>query len=220
MKTLIIYSGGMDSTVLMYELRAKGRELVAMGVNYGQRHKKELEFAYRMADKLGIPFDVADLSTLRPFLGGSSQTDDTMPVPEGHYAAESMKLTVVPNRNMIMLAVAAGYAMSISADTVAYAAHAGDHAIYPDCRPEFADALDHAIGLADWKKVKLERPFIHLTKTEIAALGYSLNVPFEDTWSCYKGSAYHCGKCGTCVERHEALGEKDPTEYKDELTLI
>ena len=213
MKKVLIYSGGMDSTVLMYELKAQGHEVHALGIDYGQRHGKELGCAAGICNRLRVPFRIADLSGLRPLLAGSSQTDDSIPVPEGHYAAESMKATVVPNRNMIMLAMAAGYAMSIGAERVAYAAHAGDHAIYPDCRPEFADALDHAIGLADWRKVALERPFVHLAKAEIAALGYALNVPFGDTWSCYKGGSYHCGKCGTCVERREALGVQDPTKY-------
>jgi 7-cyano-7-deazaguanine synthase len=214
MKTVVIYSGGMDSTTLLYQLRAQGRELLALGVDYGQRHRRELEAAAAICQKLGVPYRVADLRGVRDLLGGSSQTDPRVPVPEGHYAEESMKATVVPNRNMVMLAVAAGYAMSQGAQSVAYAAHAGDHAIYPDCRPEFADALDHAIGLADWRRVTLERPFIGLTKTDIAVLGMALGVPFEDTWSCYKGGERHCGKCGTCVERREALGEMDRTEYE------
>ncbi len=215
MKTLLIFSGGMDSTVLLYKLKAQGRDVATLGFDYGQRHKKELEYAAATAKKLGVPFEVADMSGLRNLLRGSSQTDAGVEVPEGHYADETMKLTVVPNRNMIMLAIAAGHAMSIGADAVAYAAHAGDHAIYPDCRPEFADALDHAISLADWRRVRIERPFIGITKTEIAATGYMLGVPFVDTWSCYKGGALHCGKCGTCVERREALGAQDPTTYGD-----
>lgn len=217
MKTLLIYSGGMDSTVLLYKLRAEGKEVACMGVDYGQRHEKELDHAAAICNVLGVPFSVADLRGLRKLLGGSSQTDDTVPVPEGHYEEESMKATVVPNRNMIMLAVAAGHAMSIGADTVAYAAHAGDHAIYPDCRPEFAEALAAVIYLADWRKVELARPFVQMTKMGIANLGYDLKVPFEETWSCYKGGDVHCGKCGTCVERREALGPKDPTKYEVNL---
>lgn len=219
MKTLVIYSGGMDSTVLLYWLKFLGRDVLALGINYGQKHGKELQAAERIASKIGVPFQVADLSALKPLLGGSSQTDDSVPVPEGHYAAESMKLTVVPNRNMIMLAAASGYAMSQGCDTVAYAAHAGDHAIYPDCRPEFADALDKAIQLADWKQLRLERPFIQFTKTDIGRLGELLKVPFQETWSCYKGGETHCGKCGTCVERREALGATDPTVYGEKESL-
>ena len=218
MKKLLIYSGGMDSTVLLYELMSEGYDVSAIGFNYGQRHKKELDCAQVIASQMGVWFQIADLSNLANLLKGSSQTDDSVPVPEGHYAEESMKATIVPNRNMIMLAVAAGHAMSIKADSVLYAAHSGDHTIYPDCRPEFADALGHAIHLADWRKVNLERPFMGITKTDIARIGYDLKVPFEDTWSCYKGGAYHCGKCGTCVERKEALGEKDPTAYERKIS--
>lgn len=220
MKTVLIYSGGMDSTVLLHSLVEEGHAIHAMGVDYGQRHKKELMYAETNARRLGVPWRIADLSPLRPLLAGSSQTDDSVPVPEGHYAAESMKATVVPNRNMIMLAVAAGYAMSIDAERVAYAAHAGDHAIYPDCRPEFTDALEHAIHLSDWRQVSLIRPFILVTKKDIADLGYSLGVDFSETWSCYKGGNFHCGKCGTCVERKEALGEKDPTIYMKQVVDI
>lgn len=220
MKTLLIYSGGMDSTTLLYWLQMIGRDVLTLGINYGQKHGKELEYAERLTTRLNIPFKVADLSALRPLLSGSSQTDDNVPVPEGHYAAESMKLTVVPNRNMIMLATAAGYGMSQGCDTVAYAAHAGDHAIYPDCRPEFADALDGALRLADWKPIRLERPFIQYTKSDIARIGRLLEVPFNETWSCYKGGELHCGKCGTCVERREALGPLDPTEYEGTLALF
>lgn len=219
-KTVLIYSGGMDSTVLLHKMLADGREVAALGVDYGQKHKRELVAAAGMCGQLGVDWKVADLSALRPLLAGSSQTDDNVPVPEGHYAEESMKATVVPNRNMIMLAVAAGYAMSIGADRVAYAAHAGDHAIYPDCRPEFADALDHAIHLADWRRVALERPFVAMTKRKIAELGRTLGVPFADTWSCYKGGVNHCGKCGTCVERKEALAPLDPTVYGEEPELF
>lgn len=214
MKTLLIYSGGMDSTVLMHHLKTQGHEVSALGIDYGQRHGRELEHAKRLAEKLGVPFQVANLADLRHLLKGSSQTDDSVPVPEGHYEAESMKATVVANRNMIMLAVAAGHAISLGCGAVAYAAHAGDHAIYADCRPEFADALDRALALADWRPVRLERPFIKMTKAEIASLGYALKVPFEETWSCYKGGDLHCGRCGTCVERKEALGAEDPTQYE------
>lgn len=214
-KVVLVYSGGLDSTVLMYGLLNDGYEVLALGVNYGQRHRKELSAARTLAGIRGVPLQVADLSSLRHLLAGSSQTDDSVQVPEGHYAAENMKLTVVPNRNMIMLAVAAGYAMSVGAGSVAYAAHAGDHAIYPDCRPEFADAVAQAVALADWRRVELLRPFVGMTKTQVASLGRGLGVPFELTWSCYKGGDVHCGKCGTCVERREALGMFDPTRYQD-----
>ena len=218
MKIVLIYSGGLDSTTLLYSLLERGNEVLALGINYGQRHRKELLAAQEICEALNIPFTVADLSGIKHLIAGSSQTSDEIAVPEGHYADESMKLTVVPNRNMIMLSVAIGYAVSIKADAVAYGAHAGDHAIYPDCRPEFAAAIATAALLCDWHAVQLLRPFIRKTKTDIAKLAYSLEVPIEKTWTCYKGGAKHCGKCGTCFERRESLtdapGGDDPTEYE------
>ena len=142
MDTIAIYSGGLDSTVLLYYLKWMGMDVGALGINYGQRHVKELDAAAVICDVLGIPYQIADLSTLRPLLKGSSQTSADVPVPEGHYAAESMKLTVVPNRNMLMLSVAGAWAMSMEGvGMIAYAAHAGDHDIYWDCRPPFANMI-------------------------------------------------------------------------------
>ncbi|NBQ03100.1 MAG: 7-cyano-7-deazaguanine synthase, partial [Opitutae bacterium] len=137
---------------------------------------------------------------------------------EGHYAEESMKSTVVPNRNMILLALAGGHALSLGFDTIAYAAHAGDHTIYPDCRPEFADAMDTALSLADWNTLSLHRPFVDMTKSDLVSLGAELDAPLHLTWSCYAGNEIHCGKCGTCVERKEAFALAkipDPTKYEE-----
>lgn len=215
MNTILIYSGGLDSTVLLYHLRAAGDEVRGLGIDYGQRHRRELEAAAAICRGLGIEYRVADLSTLRSLLAGSSLTSDVA-VPEGHYTDETMKQTVVPNRNMIMLAVAIGWAVSLRYDAVAYAAHAGDHTIYPDCRPEFAEAMDRAAALCDWHPVRLVRPFVEKTKADLVRIGASLGVPFERTWSCYKGGEYHCGRCGTCVERREAFtiaGVADLTVY-------
>lgn len=217
-KTIVIYSGGLDSTTLLYSLKAQGRELKALSINYGQRHLRELDFAKKTCEKLNIEHRTVDLSGLRPLLGGSSQTDPNVAVPEGHYAAENMKLTVVPNRNMLMLSVAAAWAIAEKADTIAYAAHSGDHAIYPDCREEFVSALNGALALADWHTVSIERPFVNITKGQIVKVGSVLNVPFEETWSCYKGGEVHCGRCGTCVERllsFKEAGVIDPTRYED-----
>lgn len=217
-KVVAIYSGGMDSTVLLYHLQSQGYDVRALSVDYAQRHRKELEHARSISRTIGIPHEVADLRGVTHLLKGSSLTDTGIDVPEGHYAEESMKATVVPNRNMIMLSVALGYAISLEAQFVAYGAHAGDHTIYPDCRPEFASAINTAALLADWHQVELLRPFIRMTKAEIAKRGAELNVPFELTWSCYKGGERHCGRCGTCVERAEAFnlaGLQDPTEYED-----
>lgn len=216
MKTVVIFSGGLDSTVLVYDLVDQGDEIKLISVDYGQRHRKEIEFAKATADRLGLEHRVADLRNLTPLLAGSSLTSNEVEVPDGHYAEESMKATVVPNRNMIMLAIAGGWAISLQFDRVAFGAHGGDHAIYPDCRAEFGDAMDAALKLADWHRMELVRPFVGITKADIVTRGERLRVPFETTWSCYKGTDLHCGRCGTCVERREAfhLAEvTDPTRY-------
>jgi 7-cyano-7-deazaguanine synthase len=218
MKALVLFSGGLDSTVLATQLKAEGSETRLLSIDYGQRHARELKRAEQIAQALELPQQVLRLPDLGPLLGGSSLTDEKVELPEGHYAEESMKATVVPNRNMILLALAGGHALSIGFDTIAYAAHAGDHTIYPDCRPEFADAMETALGLADWEKLSLHRPFVHLSKTDLVKKGAELDAPLHLTWSCYAGREIHCGKCGTCVERKEAFALAkipDPTEYED-----
>ena len=206
----------MDSTVLLYRLTKDGDELKALSINYGQRHSKEIEYAESICRNLGVEHRVANLESISELLSGSALTSDDLEVPEGHYAEDNMKATVVPNRNMILLSVAAGWAISSEFDRVAYAAHSGDHAVYPDCRNEFADALDATIRLADWREVSLYRPFVDSAKADLVKLGAELGVPFEKTWSCYKGLDLHCGRCGTCIERREAFhlaGIHDPTYY-------
>jgi 7-cyano-7-deazaguanine synthase len=218
MKTLLLMSGGLDSTTALFDLRTAGHEVRGLGIDYGQRHFRELEAARKIAQDFNISFEIADLSPLKKFLGGSSQTSD-LAVPEGHYTQDSMKLTVVPNRNMIMLSIAIGYAISLKFDAVAYAAHAGDHTIYPDCRPEFVEAVKKTAELCDWHHIKIITPFLNSSKSEIVKRGAELGVPFQWTWSCYKGESLHCGKCGTCVERKEAFqmaGIEDPTSYQME----
>jgi 7-cyano-7-deazaguanine synthase len=215
-RTVLIYSGGLDSTVALWMLRAAGHEVRALSFDYGQRHRRELEHARSICAAHGIEHASIDLSSLRPLIARGSQTGDA-PVPEGHYEEESMKTTVVPNRNMVMLACAAAHALAVGAEEVAYAAHAGDHAIYPDCRPGFIAALNAALALADWSSVRVVAPCLTLTKSEIVAAGHRLGAPLGDTWSCYVGGAVHCGRCGTCVERREAFeraGVPDPTEYE------
>jgi len=223
MKSIVVHSGGLDSTVLLYQLVAQGDEVKALSIDYGQRHAKEIERAKTLANGLGVEHQIADLSSLKELLCGSALTSAEVEVPEGHYAEENMKATVVPNRNMILLAVSAGWAISSGYDRVAYAAHSGDHAIYPDCRTEFADALDVAIQLADWSEISLYRPFVDLTKADLVKIGTELKVPFEKTWSCYKGGDLHCGRCGTCVERREAFhlaNAPDPTTYAPDAPSI
>ena len=216
MKAVVLFSGGLDSTVVVQQLIHDQASVRLLSINYGQRHKKELSHSSRIATSMNLPHRILDLPDLAELLSGSSLTDSSVELPEGHYAEESMKSTVVPNRNMILLAMAAGYALSIDFDTVAYAAHAGDHTIYPDCRPVFADAMQNALQLADWKDLRLHRPFVNLTKAELVRIGAKLGAPLHLTWSCYAGEESHCGKCGTCVERKEAFEVAkitDPTEY-------
>ncbi|CAB4130592.1 queuosine biosynthesis protein QueC [uncultured Caudovirales phage] len=219
MKTVLIFSGGLDSTVLLAHLLDAKHEVIALSIDYGQKHRCEIVQAKKIVTRYGVEHFTADLSLLRPLLIGSSQTDNSVPVPHGHYAEHSMKATVVPNRNMLMLSVAGAWAISKKADHIAYGAHSGDHAIYPDCRSEFAQAMDHAFKLADWHSVELIRPFVDWTKADIVTRGAELGVPFAETWSCYEGDGHHhCGKCGTCVERREAFqlaGVQDPTAYRN-----
>lgn len=231
MKAVVVFSGGLDSTVLLnhYVSRLASPNIImyeevhALSIFYGQRHHRELIAAVRIVPELakrwkrtGLVHRVLQLPELSSILTGSSQTDPNVPVPHGHYAAETMKATVVPNRNMILFSLAIGYAVSIKADVVAYGAHAGDHAIYPDCRPEFVEGMQRVTGLCDWTPPKLLAPFINVTKAHIALRGKEENAPMEMSYSCYEGGTVHCGKCGTCVERRECFqlaGIPDPTIY-------
>lgn len=213
MKTVLILSGGMDSATLLYDLLAQGDEVDAIGINYKQRHGKELDCAAELCRRNGVRWDVLDLSSLSGFLAGSSQSDPTVPVPFGKYDEPTMKLTVVPNRNMFMLAAAGAVAIARKADRLAYGAHSGDHTIYPDCRPEFVAAMEQAFSLCDWHPLELFAPYLDLTKGEVCRRGVELSVPFEMTWTCYVGGKTPCGKCGACTERDEAFefaGIADP----------
>ncbi len=212
----------MDSATLAYYYAEKGYEVHLVGFNYGQRHSKELLSLELIAKTLEASWQVVDLSVLKTALAGSSLTSDDVAVPDGHYAEETMRITVVPNRNAIMLAIAAGIAVSNGSDFVATGVHAGDHFIYPDCRPQFIEAISAAfiLGTEGHAKdgFKVEAPFVNISKAQIAEVGMELGVPYELTWSCYKGGDKHCGRCGTCVERIEAFinaGAEDPTEYED-----
>ena len=219
-KTLVVCSGGLDSMTLAYKVAREETLAGLVSFDYGQRHKKELEFAKQCAAHFDVPHDVLDIANVGAQLSGSALTSDDVDVPDGHYAEESMKITIVPNRNAIMLTMAYGLAAARGLDAVATAVHGGDHFIYPDCRPEFIESFaamqNHALeGFAD---VDLYTPFLTKTKADIAADGARLGVPFEKTWSCYKGGDLHCGRCGTCVERREAFdlaGVVDLTQYAD-----
>lgn len=217
-KVVSLFSGGLDSTALLYHLRDMGFDVYPLSISYGQRHVRELEVAHSICVDGRFPGRLVDLSSLRNVMGGSSQTDSKIAVPDGHYAEDNMKVTVVPNRNMVLLSVASAYAISQQAEFVAYAAHAGDHAQYPDCRQEFIDALKGAVALCDYNPPELIAPFALMSKAEVVTDGVSHGAPLSSTWSCYKGGENHCGRCGTCVERAEAFhlaGVHDTTFYED-----
>lgn len=216
-----IISGGLDSTVLAYLLDHHGTALTLLSFDYGQRHRTEMTYARRTADVLDAEHRVVDLTSLVALLKGSALTDNSVDVPDGHYTDTAMRATVVPNRNAMMLDVAVARAVSAGADAVAFGAHAGDHPIYPDCRPEFLQAYEQMALTANEGFVHPEfrvlAPFIDVAKADIVTLGAELGVPFANTWSCYKGGTVHCGTCGTCVERREAFdlaGVADPTIYE------
>ena len=178
-----------------------------------------MEYAALCAQDLGVPHKIVDISRVGALLSGSALTDD-VDVPDGHYAEESMKATIVPNRNAIMLTIAYGVAASLNLDAVATAVHGGDHFIYPDCRPGFINAFEtmQKEALEGFNNIKLFTPFLEMSKADIVSEGAKYNVPFEKTWSCYKGQDIQCGRCGTCVERQEAFALaniKDPTQYAD-----
>lgn len=219
MKTIVICSGGLDSVSLAHRVAADHDLAALLSFDYGQRHVKEVEHAAACAARLGVPHRIVDIRQIGAALSGSALTDDVA-VPDGHYAEETMKITIVPNRNAIMLTVAFGMAAAQKADAVAAAVHGGDHFIYPDCRPAFVRAFQamQDAALDGVAQVQLHTPYIDGSKADIVADGARHGVPFAETWSCYKGGARHCGRCGTCVERREAFhlaGVPDPTDYAD-----
>lgn len=224
--SIAIFSGGLDSTTLVYDMLDHGLVPHLLSFDYGQRHRKEIVFARMTAAHLELPHDIIDLTGLTRLISNSALTsqlpeyptaldlaDGPTPidVPEGHYAEESMSQTVVPNRNMIMLAIAGGVAVNEKASCIGFGAHAGDHFVYPDCRPLFVDELSvvlergnegfHVFG----RFGPIYAPFIEQSKADIAYRAMQLGVPLHNTWSCYKGGSNHCGRCGTCVERLEAI---------------
>jgi len=235
MKAVTILSGGMDSTTLAFAISSQhgGDEEGAidqhfLSFNYGQKHKKELLCAAQIAKLLQCKHDIIDLSSVAPLLKGSALTDSQeVTMPEGFYAEENMRLTVVPNRNAMMLSIAWAVAIGEKADYVYYGAHAGDHYIYPDCRQEFVEQLSEAFflgtyGLQDTvefgKPQAIIAPFINIDKTEILKRGLKMGVPYELTWTCYKGGEVACGVCGSCCERLHSFylnGVEDPLPYAD-----
>lgn len=211
----IIVSGGMDSITLLYDRKDE----IALGISfdYGSNHNaREIPFAKMHCERLGIKHITINLDFMHQYFK-SSLLDGAEAIPEGHYADDNMKSTVVPFRNGIMLAIAIGLAESNNLDQVFIANHGGDHTIYPDCRPEFINAIDAAATAGTYNNVKVIAPYTKITKSDIARIGKRLGIDYAETWSCYKGGEVHCGKCGTCVERKEALAEagiEDKTIYE------
>ncbi|MEW5681630.1 MAG: 7-cyano-7-deazaguanine synthase QueC [Pseudomonadota bacterium] len=215
-KVVVIYSGGMDSFTVLHKAVRAGHDVYALSFNYGQRHVKELQCAATVCQQLGIKHKIVDISAINQLLAGSSLTDN-IDIPEGHYAADNMKSTVVPNRNMILLSLAVGYAVSIGANQVYYGAHSGDHFIYPDCRPEFVQKMHDVCQIANYEPVDIVSPYLQQTKIEILADGLAMGLDYSQTWTCYNGREKACGKCGSCQERLEAFAlnqTTDPLPYE------
>ena len=201
--SVLILSGGMDSVTLLYD--EQERSALAVTFDYGSKHNaREIPFARLHCERLGIPHLVIPLHFMADCFK-SSLLQGGEDIPEGHYADENMRSTVVPFRNGIMLSIAVGIAESNGLQYVMMANHGGDHTIYPDCTPQFVDAFDRAADAGTYVKVHLRSPYTHLTKADIARRGKALGINYAETWSCYKGEEKPCGKCGTCVERNEAL---------------
>jgi len=216
-KVVVIYSGGMDSFTVLNRALKDGKQVFALSFDYGQRHVKELECASSVCKQLNISHKVIDISAINQLLAGSSLTDD-IDIPEGHYEANNMKSTIVPNRNMVLISLAVAYAVSVEASQVYYGAHAGDHAIYPDCRPEFVAKMNDVCQIANYESVEIFSPYLNVNKTAILTDGISMGLDYSNTWTCYNGREKACGKCGACQERLEAFSENgliDPLAYED-----
>lgn len=213
--SIIIVSGGMDSVTLLYDF--KDRIALGISFDYGSNHNaKEIPFARWHCEQLGIEHITIDLAFMPQYFK-SSLLEGADAIPEGHYADENMKSTVVPFRNGIMLSIAAGIAESRGLKYVMMANHGGDHTIYPDCRAEFVEAMSEATKTGTFPGIEILAPYTNITKADIARKGKELGIDYSKTWSCYKGADVHCGKCGTCVERKEALrdaGIEDTTIYE------
>jgi len=215
-KVIVLLSGGMDSVTALYHAMKHHKVVGAVSFDYGSKHNhKEIPFAKYHCDRHEIPHQIIHMDFVAE-LFDSSLLKGGEDIPEGHYADEVMKKTVVPFRNGIMLSITCGYVESIGAQGIVIAAHSGDHAIYPDCRNDFMQAMGTAMRTGTYEGIELISPFVDIDKTEIAKIGDALGVNFAYTWSCYKGGDMHCGVCGTCYERKEAFelaGIDDPTEY-------
>ena len=213
---MVIYSGGMDSFTVLNKAIRQGYDVYALTFNYGQRHVKEVDVASLYCQRLGINHKIVDISAINQLIGGSSLTSD-IAIPEGDYDPTNMSSTVVPNRNMILLSLAIGYAVSIKAEQVMYGAHGGDHVIYPDCRPEFVQRMNDVAAIANFEAVEIVTPYLTASKEAILTDGIAMGLDYQYTWTCYNGREKACGKCGACKERLGAFaanGITDPLSYE------
>jgi len=221
MKSIIIFSGGLDSTTLLYKLKSENHDIHTISFLYGQKHSKELEAAKIICSSLNIEQKIVDLTPLQSLLDSALTNPNieipTIPAGTQHY--ETLKTTVVPNRNAIFLSIAAGFAQSIGGNTIFYAAHYSDGGMYPDCREEFINSFEKTVRLGlDSSNFSVKAPFVNISKSEVIKIGHKLGVPFELTWSCYEGGIKHCGSCSACRERKNAFEEakiNDPTAYSE-----
>lgn len=217
-KAVVVYSGGMDSYTVLHKAIANGDEVYALSFNYGQKHNKELVIAAQVCRELKVPHKVVDITAINGLMAGSSLTTDSHEaIPEGDYENSNMKSTVVPNRNMVLLSMAIAYAVSLEAGKVYYGAHSGDHDIYPDCRPEFVEAMNAVSLIANYQAVEIVAPFLKNSKGDILAAGIEMNLDYGKTWTCYNGREKACGKCGSCLERLQSFsqhGLTDPISYE------
>lgn len=214
-KAVVIYSGGMDSFTLLNWAIQQGYQPYPVSFHYGQRHERELHVAAKVCEILSLRHQQIDLRAITPLIDGSALTGG-QEVPDGAYAADNLAATIVPNRNMILLSLAVGYAVNIGAEVCFYGAHGGDHVLYPDCTPEFVREMDKLAQLANLEPVRIEAPFLHQTKADILRQGLAMDLDYAQSWTCYKGEQLACGRCSACCERLEAFaacGLQDPLEY-------
>lgn len=219
---VVVLSGGLDSSTLAYHLHNSGYNLICVSFDYGQKHIRELESASIISKNLGASHHIISLDFMRQYLQSSSLVNNDIDNPKKEYDRDNMLVTVVPNRNTMMLSLAWTIACDSDAELLAFGPHKGDNYVYADCRPDYFYAMNLALrlGTIDSRRDNLElaAPFIHMTKTDIIKLGKKLNVPFELTWSCYDGKDIHCGKCGTCIQRRQSFIDaniSDPTKYRE-----
>jgi len=214
-KIIVVYSGGLDSFTLLNEAIRSGKDVFALSFDYGQKHSKELDCVEKFCAQESIDSKIVDVSSIKELFQGFSLTDE-IDIPKGHYEDDSMKSTVVPNRNMILISMALGYAVTKEAEEVWFGAHSGDHAIYPDCRPEFVEKMDAVARIANYSPIAVKAPYIAMSKTEILAIGLNMQLDYGLTWTCYEGKELACGSCGACHERLESFAANnviDPIKY-------